>query len=90
MPAHADYKWSLHGLAAEQLEAATRACHLRSAARPVNVCTANGGVYIKAGQHLGQMVGHLPDAAGRAAGNAPLQAASPAGGQQPSGPSCCP
>lgn len=51
-----DYQWSLKGLEGEALEAARRACHQRSADRMVALCGVNGGVYIKAGQHLGQMV----------------------------------
>ena len=53
----ADYKWSLRGLEGGALEAELRRCHLRSADRMVKVAGRNGGVYIKAGQHLGQMVG---------------------------------
>ena len=55
----ADYKWSLRGLEGGALEAELRRCHLRSADRMVKVAGRNGGVYIKAGQHLGQMVGAL-------------------------------
>jgi hypothetical protein len=55
----ADYKWSLRGLEGGALEAELRRCHLRSADRMVRVAGRNGGVYIKAGQHLGQMVGAL-------------------------------
>jgi hypothetical protein len=53
----ADYKWNLRGLEGEALGEELRRCHLRSAARMVKVAGRNGGVYIKAGQHLGQMVG---------------------------------
>lgn len=52
----ADYQWSLRGLAGEELAVATRACHQRSADRMVKLAGVNGGVYVKAGQHLGQMV----------------------------------
>lgn len=54
----ADYKRSLRvGEPGDaEYEAAKRACHLRSAERLVALCFANGGIYIKLGQHIGQLV----------------------------------
>jgi hypothetical protein len=54
---HADYSISLRGLEDEELEAAKSECHQRSASRLVNLCFANGGIYIKLGQHIGLLVG---------------------------------
>lgn len=33
-------------------------CHKRCAQRLVDLCFANGGIYIKLGQHVGQLVRH--------------------------------
>ena len=52
----ADYSWSLRGLDGPSLAEAKSACHLRSARRLVDVAFANGAIYIKAGQHIGQLV----------------------------------
>ena len=52
----ADYKWSLRGLSGPEREAALRAAHARSAERLQRLCFANGGVYIKLGQHIAQLV----------------------------------
>jgi len=52
----ADYRWSLRGLDGEALAEAKSACHLRSARKLVDVAFANGAIYIKAGQHVGQLV----------------------------------
>ena len=58
----ADYSWSLRGLDGEALAEAKSACHLRSARRLVDVAFANGAIYIKAGQHIGQLVSSLFEA----------------------------
>jgi hypothetical protein len=34
------------------------ACHQRSADKLLKLCFDNGGIYIKLGQHIGQLVGH--------------------------------
>ncbi|GAB4820114.1 hypothetical protein N2152v2_007160 [Parachlorella kessleri] len=51
----ADYKWSLRGLEGQAREKAKRECHLRGAQRLVDVFFANGGIYIKLGQHIGML-----------------------------------
>ena len=51
-----DYSWSLRGLDGAALAEAKSACHLRSARKLVDVAFANGAIYIKAGQHIGQLV----------------------------------
>ena len=55
-PAAADYKWSLWGLEGEARDAEMRRCHLRGAYRLLGVCFANGGIYIKLGQHIAMLV----------------------------------
>lgn len=57
-----DYKWSLRGLAGPELEAAQRAVHQRSADRLQRLTFANGGIYIKIGQHIAQLVRSRPRA----------------------------
>ena len=52
----ADYKASLRGLQGDAREAALQGCHQRGAQRLLDLCFANGGVYIKLGQHVGQLV----------------------------------
>ena len=52
----ADYKWSLRGLSGPEFEAAQRAVHQRSADRLQRLAFANGGIYIKIGQHIAQLV----------------------------------
>jgi aarF domain-containing kinase len=55
----ADYKVSLSAVddgdkvAHEQL---LHACHQRSADKLLKLCFDNGGIYIKLGQHIGQLV----------------------------------
>ncbi|KAF8067287.1 ABC1 [Scenedesmus sp. PABB004] len=59
-----DYKSSLAGLPegdAEARDAALRACHQRSADRLLKLCFDNGGIYIKLGQHIGQLDHLLPE-----------------------------
>ena len=58
--AAADYKVSLRGLAGDALEAQNSACHQRSAGRLQRLCFANGGVYIKLGQHIAQLARPAP------------------------------
>ena len=52
----ADYAWTLHGLEGEAREEAKKGCHQRGADRLLAVCFANGGIYIKLGQHIGMLV----------------------------------
>ncbi|KAK9803104.1 hypothetical protein WJX73_003925 [Symbiochloris irregularis] len=56
----ADYKWSLRGLEGSQREEAKHACHARGADRLQRLCFANGGIYIKLGQHIVQLDHMLP------------------------------
>lgn len=55
----ADYKYSLYGLpeGSEEREAAKHETHIRCANRLQALCFKNGGIYIKLGQHIGQLVG---------------------------------
>lgn len=52
----ADYKWSLRGIEGSARDEAKRACHARGADRLQRLCFANGGIYIKLGQHVAQLV----------------------------------
>lgn len=63
----ADYLWTLRGLEGEAREEAKRGCHQRGADHLLRVCFANGGIYIKLGQHIGMLVGGV-GVVGRAAG----------------------
>ena len=47
-----DYKWSLRGLIGDEYEKAQHKVHERSADRLQRLCFANGGIYIKLGQHI--------------------------------------
>ena len=53
-----DYKYSLYDLAEESVERekAKHEAHVRSANRLKDLCFKNGGIYIKLGQHIGQLV----------------------------------
>ncbi|CAM6086737.1 unnamed protein product [Calypogeia fissa] len=53
----ADYKYSLYGLleGSKEKEVAKHEVHLRSANRLQQLCFKNGGIYIKLGQHVGQL-----------------------------------
>lgn len=54
----ADYKLSLRGMreaSEEEVTKAYSAVHQRSADRLLNLCCANGGVFIKVGQHIGAL-----------------------------------
>lgn len=57
----ADYKYSLYGLAegSAEREQAKHEAHLRCANRLQALCFKNGGIYIKLGQHIGQLVSDL-------------------------------
>ncbi|GLC72431.1 hypothetical protein PLESTF_001246800 [Pleodorina starrii] len=56
-----DYKLSLGTLTGAAREAALRECHQRGADRLLALCFANGGVYTKLGQHIGQLDHLLPE-----------------------------
>lgn len=53
-----DYEYSLWGLPEESDERSRikREVHLRSARKLQELCFKNGGIYIKLGQHIGQLV----------------------------------
>jgi aarF domain-containing kinase len=53
-----DYEYSLLGLAEGSSERAKvkHEVHLRSAQKLQELCFKNGGIYIKLGQHIGQLV----------------------------------
>ena len=53
-----DYEYSMWGLpegSSERLKA-KHEVHLRSARKLQELCFKNGGIYIKLGQHIGQLV----------------------------------
>jgi len=52
-----DYKYSLYGLDGEDQGywQAKSDCHLRSAIRFRDLCSSNGGVFMKIGQHIGSL-----------------------------------
>jgi len=52
-----DYKWTLSGVDPESPEYKEKKsqCHLRSAIRFRDLCSANGGVFMKVGQHIGSL-----------------------------------
>ena len=56
-----DYSYSLHGLEGEARKVKLEELHWRNAKRLRDVFNANGGVYIKFGQHLAQMAYLIPD-----------------------------
>jgi len=53
-----DYEYSLRGFpeGSSERERIKHEVHLRSAQKLQDLCFKNGGVYIKLGQHLGQLV----------------------------------
>ena len=55
-PSLADYKISLSRADAVDYEDALHSCHARGARRLMDLCFRNGGIYIKLGQHIGQLV----------------------------------
>ncbi|XP_019196037.1 PREDICTED: putative ABC1 protein At2g40090 isoform X1 [Ipomoea nil] len=58
-----DYKYSLWGLpeGSAERQKVKHEVHLRSARRLEELCFKNGGIYIKFGQHLGQLEYLVPD-----------------------------
>lgn len=52
----ADYKSSLRGVDDESYKKAVKECHERSAFKLQKLCFANGGIYVKLGQHVAQLV----------------------------------
>lgn len=57
-----DYKWNLRNIDTNNpnYEKVLSECHLRSANRIKDVCCANGGCFIKVGQHIGGLDYLLP------------------------------
>ncbi|KHJ83804.1 ABC1 family protein, partial [Oesophagostomum dentatum] len=55
-----DYKSSLRGLSEEEYNIVIKDCHKRSAVRLLELACANGGVFIKVGQHLSTMEYLIP------------------------------
>ncbi len=55
----ADYKFSTSGLEGDSYAEALKQCHERSAFKLQKLCFANGGIYIKLGQHVAQLVGQV-------------------------------
>lgn len=54
----ADYKYTLRGvinLSEEESNEKWSGVHLRSAQKLLNMCSKNGGVFIKVGQHIGAL-----------------------------------
>lgn len=52
-----DYYFSLRNIEnQEERSQVIQECHKRCAQRLVDLCFANGGIYIKLGQHVGQLV----------------------------------
>lgn len=61
-----DYKWTLRSSATQNISEEERirlksALHLRNATRLLSTFKANGGIYIKLGQHIAAMVYLLPE-----------------------------
>ncbi|CAD7704627.1 unnamed protein product [Ostreobium quekettii] len=56
----ADYQWSLRGADGADRAWIMHECHARSAQKLLELCFANGGIYIKLGQHVGQLDHLLP------------------------------
>jgi hypothetical protein len=56
----ADYKVSLRNAEGLEGEQALHSCHQRSANKLLQLCFKNGGIYIKLGQHIGQLVSAAP------------------------------
>ncbi|KAK0410669.1 hypothetical protein QR680_005264 [Steinernema hermaphroditum] len=58
-----DYKWSLHGLDPDSKEYSTtmKQLHSRGAEKLLALARANGGVFIKVGQHIASLQYLLPD-----------------------------
>jgi len=59
-----DYRRTLYSRQypdSETLEAAKSECHLRAATHLLDLCCANGGVFVKVGQHIGALDYLLPE-----------------------------
>lgn len=57
-----DYKWTMRGdRESEESKEKLHQCHLRGAHRVLKLCIANGGVFIKVGQHVASLQYLLPD-----------------------------
>lgn len=56
-----DYKVSLRGLTGEAYQEELHNCHQRGAGRLLDLCFNNGGIYVKLGQHIGQLDHLLPE-----------------------------
>lgn len=56
----ADYKWSLNGLVDEERAKTTKMVNKRCAERLLRLCLKNGGIYVKAGQHIAALNQILP------------------------------
>jgi len=57
-----DYTWSLRGgKHGEEYEKEKERCHERGARKLLDLCFANGGIYIKLGQHIAMLDHMLPD-----------------------------
>nr|QKY15035.1 ABC1-like protein (ABC1) [Polytomella parva] len=56
-----DYKSTLKSLTKENEEEEMKKCHQRSADKLIDLCFKNGGVFIKLGQHMGQLDHLLPE-----------------------------
>jgi aarF domain-containing kinase len=58
----ADYVYSLYGIPeGAERDVARHEVHLRSANRLQDLCFKNGGIYIKLGQHIGQLDYLVPE-----------------------------
>ena len=59
-----DYRQTLYSVQypdPEEYEAAKSECHLRAANHLLDLCCANGGVFVKVGQHIGALDYLLPE-----------------------------
>ena len=56
-----DYTWSLRSKHGEEYELEKERCHERGAQKLLDLCFANGGIYIKLGQHIAMLDHMLPD-----------------------------
>lgn len=56
-----EYKWNLWLVDEKVEEQVQRQCHTRSARRLLHLCLQNGGLFIKAGQHIASLNNILPE-----------------------------
>mmetsp|Transcript_33405 Transcript_33405/g.79191 ORF Transcript_33405/g.79191 Transcript_33405/m.79191 type:complete len:530 (-) Transcript_33405:81-1670(-) len=56
-----DYKFNVPSRVAEDYGDKLKACHQRGADRLLKLCFQNGGIYVKLGQHVGQLDHLLPE-----------------------------